>query len=651
MNLSENLLSVPGFGPSTFLKFKKAEIETLADLLHLYPIRYDDFRLKSAISLLQPGESVTVQGRVINAVNSLTRRQGLTIQKLVITDGYSQLELVWFNQPYILRQFKKNEEYFFSGKIVQFKTKIGMQVNEYEDYSQKQIHTGRLVPYYTKTIGISSRLLRQKIFWLLEELAKTDLGLHRDFPFLQALHFPNNHRELEKAQKELSFAQLLNIKISQIKQQHFLELGKKPILKQAADQEIKAFIKNLPFTPTASQLAAFAELNSDFGSERTKPRLLMGEVGSGKTAVMAYAAFVMAKNEYQTIIMTPTEALAAQHYQNFIHILKDYASNIALLSAKVKPKNIESKKILIGTHALLYTKLNWEMIGLVIIDEQHKFGVLQRELLLKRADYQPRVLLVSATPIPRSLALTLYHHTNLSYLMDKPYKNRVKTFLVPEEKRLASYKWLAEKVKTEKLQVYLVCPAIENKNGKINELRTVKEETERLQKLLPDLRIGSIYSRHPQKEKILNSFRQHNLDLLITTSLIEVGLDIGSASIIIIENAERFGLNQLHQLRGRIGRRGQSGYCLLFSSATDPKIISRLKILEKINDGTKIAVYDLKYRGPGNLLGTLQHGFNYIRSEDLFDAKLMTKIEQTAQKIVANFANKEYTSLLVKKLY
>lgn len=661
MNLFGSLTTVPGIGPSTFLKIQKQGFTSILDLLHLYPLRYEDFSLISQIALLQPGETATITAEVISSQHSFTHKRNLTIQKLQVRDLSDNIELIWFNQPYVLKQFKRGETYLFSGRILQHGKNKSMQVAEYEIASDKPLHTGGIIPYYTGTLGISSKVIRQKITWILNNLLKESVSSDRVLSLtrikmlsakdtLRALHFPKNWKELKMAKKRLSFEQLLEIKRAQIVQQNQIRSKKATVLVKTQNHQLNDFCNQLPFTLTPSQKMAIDEIITDFCAESNQQRLLMGDVGSGKTVVMAFAAYFMAKSGYKTAVMAPTEALVQQHFHSFQEWLQPHKIKVSLLTNKTRANNFANSHILIGTQALLFAKLDFERLGLVVVDEQHKFGVLQTQCLTTQSKHQPRIMLVSATPIPRSLALTLYHHTKLSYLKEKPYANQIKTFVVPETKRLSSYQWLNKQLKLSKQQAYLVCPAIETGSGKLNELKTVKQEEQKLSCLLPNIKIKAIYSKHPQKQEILEQFRTGKIDLLITTTLIEVGIDIGTANIMIVENAERFGLSQLHQLRGRIGRRGQKGFFLLFSSLNNDKTQDRLKILEQTNDAEKIAIADLKYRGAGDLLGTAQHGFNYIQTKDLFNAELIVEINRLATKLVANSQDKEYTSLLVNKL-
>jgi len=655
MNLYSSLTSIPGIGPSTYLKLNRLGLESVLDLLQLYPTRHDDYSLISSIAFLQTGETVTIKATVVSSSQNLTRRN-FAVQTLKIKDQSDTIEAIWFNQPYVLRQFKSGQTYLFSGKVSQFGSKLVLLVAEYEPEDTIQIHTARFVPYYTGRLGVSSKVLRQKIFYVLGQLTAKDFMLD-PIPKLSQLkllssqqaliniHFPKNALLLKQAKERLAFEQLLDLKLNQLQKQINLQTKSGPKITIDVRQLGQFFVKNLPFQLTASQHKTISEINDDFGSKQPLDRILMGDVGSGKTVIMAYAAYLMAK----AVIMAPTEALAHQHYQSFGELLKFANVKCGLLTAKNKISNLDQYSILIGTHALLYAKLNFTKIGLLIIDEQHKFGVSQRQVLTDDKHWQPFVLMVSATPIPRSLALTLYGQTQVSYLTESPNSFLVKTYLVPESKHLKSYQWIRNQIKAHQVQIYVVCAAIENKQGRINELKTVTQEKEKLQELLPELRIESIHSKHPQKNEYLNQFRKHALDILITTSLIEVGLDIGNASIMLIEDADRFGLSQLHQLRGRIGRRGQQAFCFLFSQSQTPSILSRLRVLEKNHNALEIATLDLKLRGPGDLLGTAQHGFSFVKTEDLLNTSLIETIAKTAKQILANYETKGYTSILVNK--
>lgn len=657
MKLTDSLLSVKGFGPSTYLKLSKNGFSSVASLLQYFPIRYEDYSEKSFIALMQENETLTIKAKVKNFKNQITRKRNFNIQTLLVEDKSGEIEIVWFNQPYIVYAFKKEQEYFFSGKVNTFGNKLNFMAQEYEPATNKPpVHTGRIVPYYSSSLKISSKVLRQRILAILnlldensiknDFLSKTDKnGLLTSFETLFNLHFPKNLAMLKKAQYRLKLEQLFVLKLKQLKRQNFREKRTTPNIKVSALQQAQ-FIKNLPFELTNSQTKVISQINQDL-SKGHMDRLLMGDVGSGKTVLMSYSSLVTGQNNYQTLVMAPTEGLAEQHFSSFKSHLQFSNLKIGLLTSKYKPDDLGKLDIIIGTQALLFSKTKFGRLGLVIVDEQHKFGVEQREVLLANPKILPYFLTVSATPIPRSLALTLYGNIEISYLKEKPNIDKLKTYLVPENKRQDALNWINKRVLKYQTQAYVVCAAAEDKDETKNELKTVENEEKKLKKLFPNLRIAGIYSKHPKKQEILTQFRNHSLDILVSTSLIEVGIDIGNADIMVVENSDRFGLSQLHQLRGRIGRRGKPAFCFLFTDSSSQSIMSRLKVLTQSNDGLKIATEDLKLRGPGNLLGIEQHGFSYLRVSDLLDSSLITRVNKITKLILDKSLSLDYTSILI----
>jgi ATP-dependent DNA helicase RecG len=659
MILSDSLTSVSGIGPSTYLKLERAGLKTVGDLLQQYPIRHEDFSLTTNLALLQEGEQVTVLGSCGHKQEIYPKKRRLTVQKLIIMDQYDSIEAVWFNQPYILRQFNKGKKYYFSGKVSSFGAKTVLMVSEYEpEDTASTIHTGRLVPYYSNIAGLSSKFLRQKIYTVLEKISLAEMpkdrvlalnpSLMSDTETLNNIHFPNNLGSLEKAKERLRFEQLLSVKITQLKGGFGFKKERLNYPKANLLTLVKEFLSQLPFKATSSQENVLKEIANDFAHFKATKRLLMGEVGTGKTVIMAGACYLMAKFGFRTVVLAPTEVLANQHFQSLAKLIPDSNIKIALLTANNREGDHLDAEIIIGTHALFFTQ-QVSKLGLLIVDEQHKFGVAQRDKILRSENTgNSHYLMVSATPIPRSLALVLFGNTALSYLKDKPYQNKVKTYLVPEAKREKSYQWIVEQVSKRKVQVFVVCPAISENSKKVSELKTVEAQTKLLKEKMPELKIESIHSKHPQKMAILSLFASGKIDLLVTTSLIEVGLDVEKANIMIVENAERFGLSQLHQFRGRIGRRNEQAYFFLFTENKNPSVLERLRVLEKTNDAKKIAQTDLSLRGPGELLGTKQHGYQLIRVEDLLNQALVKQVTRTAQHLLAKQSAKGYTSILVK---
>jgi len=655
--IQDSLLEIPGIGPTTYLKLSKRGLKTVADLLHLYPNRYEDYSQDARIASLEPEEKVTITAIVVRSKNTYTRKRGLTIQNLTVKDPTGELDLTWFNQPFVLRAFKTGHSYRFSGKVTIFRGRETLTVAEFEPAENPNIHTGKIIPIYSEAYGVSSKFLRQRLEHILNNLDlssvatlgklisdQTDLLTPREA--LYSIHFPKNNLALKRAQEHYLLNELLNIRINHLRQAAEIRTLRYPSLTLTSKNQAD-FISNLPFNLTPSQSEVIKEINGDFQSGNYMNRLLMGDVGSGKTVIMAYLSFLMSQNNHKTLVLVPTEALAQQHFQTMSALLKFSKIKVACLTASQKTNDLTDADIIIGTQALFFKKADLPEFGLLIIDEQHKFGVKDREKLLKEVRPLPHLLTVSATPIPRSLAQSIYGQVTTSYLKEKPFKSQVKTFLVKEDKRLDSYRWIEKTIQEQNIQAFVICASVEKKETPTtNEIKAVKAEYQKLTKEFPTLSIGAVYSKHREKSKILADFRKGDLDILISTSLVEVGIDIPDANLMIIENAERFGLSQLHQMRGRIGRRDNKAYCLLFTSSQNPDTLSRLRVLETTTDALIVAQKDLELRGPGNLLGTEQHGFSFITLKHLLDVNLNSKVERIAKELLAKQPNLDYTTLV-----
>ncbi len=653
-------------------RLKKLEIETVEDLLHHYPFRYDDFRLISQISQLQPGEMVTIQGEIIDCQNVYTKT-GKKLQKAMVQDSSGQIEAVWFNQPFIPQTLKPGVKVSLSGKVNFFGPKISLVSPEYEIINAKgakkrPIHTARLVPVYPETYGLSSKWLRSRIFPLIEKLTpqisdwlpetiKKKESLINLSSALQKIHFPQDEKEIQLARNRLKFDELFLIQFNSLirkknwqknKTTHPFTIDQESARgRSSPGRKISKFISRLPFSLTSAQNKALKEILHDLKKQKPMNRLLEGDVGSGKTVVAAVAIYAASLNNLQSALMAPTEILAQQHYQTIKTLLEPLGVNIALLTGSKKLK-IENCKldIVIGTHALIYDKVKMENLGLVVVDEQHRFGVEQRAKLIKKGR-APHILTMTATPIPRTIALTLYGDLDLSILDEMPAgRKQTKTWVVPWEKRYAAYNWIKEQVNPpaasrrsgEKAQAFIVCPLIEESDKEsMKDIRAATAEFERLAKqIFPDLRLGLLHGRLKAqiKEKIITDFKKRKLDILVSTPVVEVGIDIPSATIMMVEAAERFGLAQLHQLRGRVGRSDQQAYCLLFTSQKDKESLKRLKAMEEYHSGFKLAEIDLKLRGPGEIYGTKQHGFQKLKIASYHELKLIEKTKFWAQKTV-----------------
>ncbi|MGB9911071.1 MAG: ATP-dependent DNA helicase RecG [Microgenomates group bacterium] len=646
MNLSTPIEEIYLIGKTYGKRLKKLEISTVEDLLYHFPFRYIDYSLVSPINLIQPGEIVTVGGIIKEIKNEYTST-GKKIQKAVLKDRSGEIQIIWFNQPYLIKILKPGTPISVSGKADYWGKKIALISPEYEIRKKTEtIHTGRLVPVYHETSGITSKWLRARIAFILknlnhqlqEFLPPLIIKKYNLMDFKNALfqiHFPQDKKMAQLAKYRFAFEELFLLQLSvcyRKKEWQRQKLAKKLTIDQ---EKINEFINNLPFSLTNAQKRVIQEILTDMEKEKPMNRLLQGDVGSGKTVVAAVAIFANFLNGYRSVLMAPTEILANQHFKNLKSLFSPYKIKLALLTKESKSE--EEADLIIGTHALIYRKKDFENLGLVIIDEQHRFGVEQRSKLINKGG-TPHVLTMTATPIPRTVALTLYGDLDLSVLDEMPPGRKpVKTWVIPPQKRESAYRWISQQIKQNASQVFIICPLIEE--SEVETLQTVKAATteyERLKKeVFPDLKLGLLHGKMKSKEKeeVLNKFKNHQLDILVATPVVEVGIDIPNATIMMIEGAERFGLAQLHQLRGRVGRGDKPSYCLLFTDYWNNQSLKRLKALEKTNIGMELAEIDLKMRGPGEIYGTRQHGFWDLKVADFSDLRLIELTKKASEEI------------------
>lgn len=658
-------------------RLEKLGIQTIEDFLYHIPFRYEDYSTISKISQVQPGEIVTIQGTIAEIKNQYTRRFR-TIQKTKVEDETGAIEVTWFNQPFLVKTLKVGERVSLSGKIELFAGKPALQSPEYEIINGETIHTGRLVPVYPETRGVSSKWLRRQIATILqnqtqnifEYLPDSIIGVHDLLGLqkaLQQIHFPKSLELAQKAKHRLAFDELFLTQLKALLRRKEWEKNIIGVPFQISKfrKNIEKFWEKLPFTLTSAQKRAVKEIFADLASKKPMNRLLEGDVGSGKTVVSAIAMYLAYLNGFQSVLMAPTEILAQQHFNTITSLLNPLGVKVALTTGSIrykvssikyaKNKNIHNTTyitqhtdILVGTHALLSEKMNFENLGLVVIDEQQRFGVEQRAIIRAKGK-NPHVLIMTATPIPRTVALTLYGDLDLSYLDEMPKGRKiVKTWLVPPERREAAYEWIKKQI-AKGDQVFIICPFIEESES----LQTVKAATTEFNRLkkdvFPNLTLGILHGKlkSKEKEKVLQEFRNGKIDILVATPVVEVGIDIPNATIILIEAAERFGLAQLHQLRGRVGRSDKQSYCLLFTESKSPYSLKRLKAMETMYVGAELAELDLKLRGAGELYGTKQHGQEELKIANFSDFKLIEATKREAEKIFPKLSD---YPLLGKKL-
>lgn len=629
----------------------KLGILKVEDFIYHFPFRYEDYSLISKIAKIQAGETVTVKGKVIEIKNEYTRR-GKKLQKAKVADESGVIDVIWFNQPYLTRSIHKDDIIYLSGKVELNIHKLVFMSPEHEvefsnDY--RNIHTGRLVPVYPETYGVSSKWLRRQTYKILNDhadeivdfLPSEIINDNKFFNLKESLlqiHFPDNLENVEKAKERLSFDELFLLQLSSISKR---SRWKKMVTSNKFDlkkykSKIEEFISSLPFKLTSAQNKAIGEIFIDLSVDKAMNRLLEGDVGSGKTVVSAIAMYLAYLNGYQSVLMAPTEILALQHYKTISDLLAPFGLKVGLATGSKKLSIINSQfSILVGTHAVLHGKIEFNNLGLIVIDEQQRFGVEQRALIRKKGN-NPHFLTMTATPIPRTVALTMFGDLDLSYLNQMPIgRKRVKTWLIPPSKRNNAYEWIKKEIAENKSQAFIICPFIEESENMIT-VRAATVEYEKLKKEnFPKLNLGLLHGKMKAKEKddVLAKFRNKELDILVSTPVVEVGIDIPNATVIMIEASDRFGLAQLHQLRGRVGRGDKQSYCLLFTESVSEKTIQRLKALETKYIGAELAELDLKLRGPGELHGTMQHGIPKLKIASFSNFELIEKVRKVADKI------------------
>jgi ATP-dependent DNA helicase RecG len=658
-NLDSPVTELHGISDAYAKRLERLGVATIRDLLYLFPHRYDDFSSLKTINQLMYGEDVTIVGTVTET-KERTGKRGQSIVTTTLSDGTAAVQATWFNQPYLVKRLTPGKQLVISGKVDQYLGRITFSSPTWEPLDKELIHTGRLVPVYPLTKGVSARWLRRLMkrttdYWSLRLPDHLPLALReqRDLPNLesaiQQTHFPEDWERLEQARRRLAFDELLMIQLGVLRQRHeWRKASGQPV--QIDPSLLRTFLESLPFDLTSAQEKALSEILDDLQKPKPMSRLLQGDVGSGKTVVAAAALLVTVASDMQAVLMAPTEILAEQHYASLSKMwselwlpgLTKLTSCLRLLTGSLKPSDKESiyteiasgkARIIIGTHALIQEALDFKNLGLAVIDEQHRFGVAQRASLRQKG-HNPHVLVMSATPIPRTLALTIYGDLDISTIDELPPGRReiITRWMRPRERERA-YNFLRSRV-LESEQAFVICPLIEE-SEKI-EAKAAVEEHRRLQEdVFPDLHLGLLHGRMTadEKEAAMRQFYRGEMNILVSTPVVEVGIDVPNATVMLIEGADRFGLGQLHQFRGRVGRGEQQSYCLLLADSPSDTGQQRLKIIESTQDGFKLADEDLKMRGPGEFFGTRQSGLPDLKVARLGDVKVLEEAREVAKRI------------------
>ncbi len=656
------LTQVPGIGPTRGKKLAKLGLETLRDVLGHYPQRYEDRRAMYSIREAPEDQPCCVCAMVAETPALSRVRKGLELVKVRAVDHTGALYITFFNQAYLKNALKPGESYVFFGKVEAMGRRRSMTNPAFEKEGARQV-TGRILPIYPLTAGISNNLMvglaRRAVDRYagslpepLPEEVRLDHQLCQVEYAIQNIHFPEDQEALALARRRLIFEELFTLTCGMALLKGRRRQGEGRVW--AADPA--EFAALLPFAPTVAQRRAMDEIAADFGAGRVMNRLVQGDVGSGKTAVAAFGAWAAAKNGCQCALMAPTELLAEQHARTLSALLAPAGVRVGLLTGAVK--GAERKRVLaalaageldvaVGTHALFSQGVEYRDLGLVIADEQHRFGVAQRAALAAKGGARPpHMLVMSATPIPRTLALIIYGDLDVSIIDELPPGRRpVDTFVIGEDKRQRMYGFVRKQA-AEGRQVYMVCPAVDEGDGlprwedagPAPDLKAVTTYAKELaQRVFPDLRVGFVHGKLKPKEKetVMSAFSAGELDVLVSTTVIEVGVDVPNASLMVVENAERFGLSQLHQLRGRVGRGVHQSYCVLVTASRSDGARERLGALRATNDGFQIAEADLRLRGPGDFFGKRQHGLPQLKVADLAqDMEVLKEAKAAAEALI-----------------
>ena len=693
MKLDQELKTIQRIGPFHLERLQKLGIKTVENLLHHFPFRYDDFSNIKKINEVKIGEEATILGEVKKIATRKTFHKKMFITDAMISDETGSIKALWFNQPYMATSFKEGTHISCCGKVKNKGNTFFLSSPVCEkispDDDKNMLHTQGLVPVYSETEGLTSRWLRYIIYPLLQkylqefkEFLPKEILDKKNLPEIKEaifqVHFPEERKKAKKARERLAFEELFLLQL-------YYQEQKRKLQKQKASKiipkkiYIKDFKKNLPFEFTDDQKKALMEILDDMQKDSPMSRLLEGEVGSGKTIVAALCAFVAAKNDLQAAIMAPTEILAEQHFKEISKTLAGLDINIGLLTSeksmaydaknKTLFKESSAKKvkktelldliknsgiqILIGTHSIIEEKVKFKNLGLVVIDEQHRFGVEQRAKLSKQANSKilPHLLSMTATPIPRTLALALYGDLSISQIKQLPKgRKEIKTEIALQKNRGEIYEFLRMEIKNGR-QGFVVCPLIEEseklsrpsqKTGfgfylALGGIAAAEKEFEKLKtKIFPELNVGLLHGRMKQQEKeqIMKDFKNRKIDILVTTPVVEVGVDVPNASVMIIEGSDRFGLAQLYQFRGRVGRGKYKSYCFLFSASPAIKTNQRLKAIVLAKNAFELAQKDLAIRGPGDFIGTRQSGIPDLAMASLSDASLIEDVKKEVDKIL-----------------
>ena len=652
MDLNKDVKFIKGVGPNRVKLLNKIGIFTLKDLITYYPRTYEDRSKPKCICECLDGEEALIEGVVCNRLTEV-RMPHKTMQKLVIRDETMSATITWFNQSYLKNKFVVGKKYSFYGKISNQFGKVSMTSPVFDEIGKAQ-NTGRIVPIYPLTFSLSQNILRK----IIEAGLKETLGeLEETLPdyilkeynldeinnAIKNIHFPQEFKDFEIARNRLAFEELFSVQLALLELKNSYLTEEKGI-QFDKDAKMSDIINKLPFKLTKAQLRVLEEIDNNMESEKSMNRLLQGDVGSGKTVVAMCAAYKAVKSGYQAAIMAPTAILATQHLENFKKIFDGLNIKCELLisgmTKKKKEELLERLKngeidIIIGTHALIEDNVIFNKLGLVVTDEQHRFGVKQRTKIAEKGE-NPDVLVMTATPIPRTLALILYGDLDISIIDElPPNRKKIETFAVRKNMTDRVNSFIKKQIEQGR-QAYIVCPLVEE-NEELD-LKSVEKLYETYKtEIFPEYKVEYMHGKMKTKDKdfIMQEFKEGKIDILISTTVIEVGVDVPNSNIMVVENAERFGLAQLHQLRGRVGRGEYKSYCILKFEGKSDTVKERMKVMCDTNDGFVISEKDLELRGAGDFFGTMQHGLPEFKIANLFeDIPILKNAQMAANKVM-----------------
>lgn len=652
INLEKDVKYIKGVGPNRGKLLNKLNIFTLKDLITYYPRTYEDRSKPKNIAECVDGEEALIEAVACGRISEI-KLKGKNMQKLIVRDESSTATITWFNQTYLKNKFEVGNKYLFFGKVSNMFGKISITSPVFDEKGKKN-NTGKIIPLYPLTYQLSQNVFRKiienglsevkgKLEETLPKYLLDEYRLDNINESTERIHFPTNFIDFEKARKRLVFEELLTTQLALLELKNSYINDEKGII-FSSDVKMSDVINKLPFKLTNAQLRVLEEIDKDMESEKSMNRLLQGDVGSGKTVVAMCAAYKAVKCGYQAAIMAPTAILATQHLENFKKILEELEIKCELLISGITKKKKEELlerlangeiDILIGTHALIEENVVFKNLGLVVTDEQHRFGVKQRTKIAEKGQ-NPDVLVMTATPIPRTLALILYGDLDISIIDElPPNRKKIDTFAVNKSMTERVNAFIKKQIQ-EGRQAYIVCPLVEE-NEELD-LKSVEELYKQYnEEIFPEYRVEYIHGKMKPKDKdnIMETFKKGLIDILISTTVIEVGVDVPNSNIMIIENAERFGLAQLHQLRGRVGRGEYKSYCILKYEGKGETVRQRMKVMCDTNDGFVISEKDLELRGSGDFFGTMQHGLPEFKIANLFeDMPILKQVQSIVSNII-----------------